>query len=79
VFNFADYLGGASEASRSLLFSVILLWSVFWKGLALWNSARKNQRVWFVVALVVNTVGVLEIIYLAFFKKDKNKKGSKKK
>jgi uncharacterized membrane protein YfhO len=42
-----------------LLFVVLLL-----KGLALWRSARKGQSVWFWVFIFVNTVGILEIIYL---------------
>jgi len=81
VFNFTDILGNQSEASRSLLFSVILLWSVFWKGLALWSAARNKQKYWFVVLLVVNTIGLLEILFLAFFKRDKNslKKSDRKK
>lgn len=43
---------------------IILLWSLFWKGLALWHSGRRGQVWWFVVMLVVNTLGILEIIYL---------------
>lgn len=43
---------------------LILLWSIFWKGLALWHSAQRGQGWWFVVLLVVNTAGILEIVYL---------------
>ncbi len=42
----------------------LLLWSLFWKGLALWHSARRGQPWWFVIIAVVNTVGILEIVYL---------------
>lgn len=42
----------------------LLLWSIFWKGLALWHSGRRGQAWWFVILIVVNTVGILEIIYL---------------
>ena len=45
-------------------FFAIIIWSVFWKGLALWHSARRGQYWWFVIMLIVNTVGILEIIYL---------------
>jgi hypothetical protein len=45
-------------------FFVFLLWSIFWKGLALWHSAQRKQPWWFIILLVVNTVGILEIIYL---------------
>ncbi|EKD56058.1 MAG: hypothetical protein ACD_58C00306G0007 [uncultured bacterium] len=44
-------------------FGVMMLWSMVWKGLALWRAARRNENVWFIVLLVVNTVGILEIIY----------------
>jgi hypothetical protein len=43
---------------------VVALWSVFWKGLALWHAGRRGQPWWFVIMLVVNTLGILEIIYL---------------
>jgi hypothetical protein len=46
------------------LLIVLALWSLFWKGLALWHSGRRGQPWWFVILLVVNTVGILEIIYL---------------
>lgn len=37
---------------------------VFLKGAALWRAGRNNQKGWFIVLLVVNTLGLLEIIYL---------------
>ncbi|MBP8820086.1 MAG: hypothetical protein KBG91_06640 [Syntrophomonadaceae bacterium] len=42
----------------------LLIWSIFWKGLALWRSARMNHKGWFIALLVINTVGIFEIIYL---------------
>jgi hypothetical protein len=48
----------------SLFFVALLVWSLFWKGLALWHSAKRHQPWWFVIMLVVNTAGILEIIYL---------------
>jgi len=45
---------------------VLLAWSVIWKGIALWHAARRGEKVWFGVLMVVNTVGILEIIYLLF-------------
>lgn len=53
------------------IFYLILIWSLIWKGIALWHSARNKQLVWFVTLLIVNTVGILEIIYLIFFRNDK--------
>ena len=46
------------------IFAVLVIWSVFWKGLALWHSARRNQPWWFVILMFVNTLGILEMIYL---------------
>lgn len=44
--------------------AILALWSIFWKGLALWHSGRRGQPWWFVIILIVNTAGILEIIYL---------------
>jgi hypothetical protein len=43
---------------------ILILWSLFWKGLALWHSAQRGQPWWFFFLLIVNTAGILEIIYL---------------
>jgi methionyl-tRNA synthetase len=45
-------------------FFLLVIWSLFWKGLALWHAGRRGQPWWFVILLVVNTVGLLEIVYL---------------
>jgi len=50
---------------------VLILWSLIWKGLALWKAAREGSKAWFVVLLIVNTVGILEILYLYVFSKKK--------
>lgn len=48
-------------------FFIIYLWSIFWKGIALWKAANLKQRNWFVGLLVLNTIGILDIAYLFFF------------
>ncbi len=60
----------------AVLFIVIALWALVWKTLAVWHAARNKQRLWMIALLLVNTVGVLEIIYLAWFRKDNNATGS---
>lgn len=55
--------GTAFGTGMSFVF-VLLLWSLFWKGLALWHSSRRGEYWWFVIMLVINTVGILEIVYL---------------
>lgn len=51
------------------IFGVVMLWTLVWKGLALWRAARCSQQAWFVILLLVNTLGILEILYLLFFRK----------
>ena len=63
-------LYGLTQISPVLLF-VLFLWSLLWKGIALWRASKNDQRNWFVVMLVVNTIGILEIVYLFFFAKKK--------
>ena len=52
-----------------ILFAVLIIWSLVWKGLALWRCGRNNQLTWFVVLLIVNTAGILEIIYILWFQR----------
>jgi methionyl-tRNA synthetase len=54
-----------------VLFYILYIWSIVWKGLALWRAARSGQRNWFIAMLVINLLGILEIVYLLFFAKDK--------
>ncbi len=55
----------------SILVAVLAVWALFWKGLALWRASKSNQVYWFIALLILNTVGILEIIYLFGFAKDK--------
>lgn len=43
---------------------LVSLWSLVWKGLALWRAAQLKQKGWFIALLIINTAGILEIIYL---------------
>ena len=52
-----------------LLLTAVLVWSIIWKGLALWKSARTDSKIWFIVFLIVNTLGILEILYIYIFSK----------
>jgi len=52
-----------------LVLFVLVVWSLIWKGLALWKAAHEGSKIWFVVLLVVNTVGILEILYIYVFSK----------
>lgn len=45
------------------------IWELTWKGIALWKAGKSNQLLWFVAILLLNTVGILPIVYLIFFQK----------
>ncbi len=63
------YLGVSGMGTGLSFFLILMLWTIFWKGLALWHSSRRGEYWWFVGLLVVNTVGILEIVYLFAFAK----------
>ncbi len=50
---------------------LLVVWTLVWKGLALWKSARRGDKAWFIALLIVNTVGALEILYLLVFSADR--------
>ncbi|MBU6447450.1 hypothetical protein KGQ24_01235 [Patescibacteria group bacterium] len=55
-----------------VLLAVLIIWTLVWKGIALWKAARNSHKAWYVVMLIVNTVGILEIIYIFGFSKSKH-------
>lgn len=49
------------------LFALLVLWSLAWKAFALWRAARNNHVWWFIALFVVNTIGLLDILYIYVF------------
>ncbi|MBI3980920.1 hypothetical protein HY345_02890 [Candidatus Microgenomates bacterium] len=49
------------------LLVLLAIWEMIWKGMALWKAARNGQQFWFIVLLVINSLGILPILYLRFF------------
>jgi len=54
---------------NTLLLLLIVLWTLPWKGVALWKAARLYHKWWFLALLVLNTLAILEIIYIFFVAK----------
>lgn len=50
------------------LILVVALWTIILKGYSLWYAARGSQKWWFIALLVVNSLGILEILYLIWFR-----------
>lgn len=53
------------------LLVVIVAWVIFWKGCSLWIAVKNDQKKWFVALLVLNTLGILELVYIFFIAKKK--------
>lgn len=37
------------------------------RAIALWKSARAGSKAWFVALMILNTLGVLPLVYILFF------------
>jgi hypothetical protein len=55
----------------AIIILAVAIWTIPWKGVALWKAARNGQKAWFIIMLIVNTVAILEILYIFFFSKKK--------
>lgn len=49
-------------------FLVLMLWTMVWQGIGLWYAAKHQQKGWYIALFVLNTLGLLPIIYLIWFK-----------
>ena len=66
--------GDTLPAWLAAILPIIIIWSLIWKGIALWKAARNNDLVWYIILLIVSTLGILEIIYIFAFAKNKENK-----
>ncbi len=67
-------LGGWMGAWLGFFLVPLVIWTLFWKGWALWLAARSGSKGWFIALLVLNTAGILDIIYIFFFAKKPKRK-----
>lgn len=61
------------EPKFAMFILAAALWSLPWKGVALWKAAHKKDNFWFVVLLILNTIGILEILYIFWLSKIQDK------
>jgi len=59
--------------NNPFLVFVILVWTIIWKGIALWRAAKLEQKNWFIIILVISSLGIIELVYLFGFAKKKLK------
>ena len=55
------------------LLLLVLIWSMVWMAIGMWKAARKNHLIWFIVFLLVHTIGILEILYVFVLSEVKRK------
>ena len=51
-----------------------IAWSIAWEGWALWTAGRNRQKWWFILLLLVHTLGILDIIYIFYIGRPTMKK-----
>lgn len=63
--------GGSFVAGMTfgVIILILTVWTLYWKYRALWHASKHDHKVWFGVLLLVNTLGILEILYLHVFSK----------
>lgn len=78
VYNYSDaFMPGFLAGWFSVLFIPLVIWSLIWMGLALWKAARNGHKIWFIVLLLVHTLGILDILYIFIFSNVSQKKAVK--
>ena len=48
---------------------ILMIWETVWKLIALWRAGCNNHLVWFVCIALINTVGILPIVYILMHRK----------
>ena len=71
------FIPGMMAGWLSIFVIPIAIWSIFWMGWALWKAAKAGSKVWFILLLLVHTMGILDIIYIFLVSKKTAKKGRK--
>jgi len=55
--------------NNPVVLMLFLTWSIVWKGFGMWRAAQIKSKPWFIALLVVNTAGILDILYIFIFSK----------
>lgn len=70
-----DQINQALASSNLTMFNVafwiLIVWSMIWKGISMWKAARNQDKVWYIVLFILNTAGILDIIYIFVISRNK--------
>jgi len=48
---------------------IVAIWDSVWKFIAMWKAGRNNHLAWFICIALINTIGILPIIYILIQRK----------
>lgn len=51
----------------------IIIWDTTWKIIGMWKAGRNNHLAWFICIALINTLGILPIVYILMQKKKSEK------
>ena len=75
-----SYINLVLPMGAFILLMIMIVWTLIWTAIAMWKSSRNYQLGWFVILFVLLFIpwswyllGLIPILYLAFFKKNLNK------
>tara|TARA_Y100000034_G_scaffold135595_1_gene208187 strand:- start:997 stop:1227 length:231 start_codon:yes stop_codon:yes gene_type:complete len=60
------------------LFLVAMIWDLIWRCFGVWKSTKNNQPIWSILFVLLQTMGILPILYIFIFSKMKKKTSAKK-
>lgn len=64
------------ELTQPIIYILVLvaIWELVWKLIAMWKAGRNNHLAWFIGIAILNTAGILPIVYVLTHR---NKEGIK--
>ena len=65
---FFSPFGSFMAGGVATLVLLAIVWEIVLKGFGLWYSAQSKQKWWFIAILIFNTLGILPIVYLLWFR-----------
>ena len=57
------------SGSNLWVFVIAMLWTLPWKGYALWTASKKGDKRWFIALIILNTFAILDIFYVFYIAK----------
>ena len=52
-----------------ILYVALIIWELVWKLMGMWTAAKNKSILWFIFIGIINTIGILPILYIYIFSK----------